>query len=217
MDDIILSHGSHSGIVGDIRPTSRPGTDFGSGFYMSDNADQALALVRNDNNPKYYEVKLKLSELEPQRILRLYGMDWAYTILYHRGKLETIKGCPLYEKYENIFKDRDIIVGNIANDELVRALGEFSDGLLNDKALLESINAVDIGKQYVAVTDKGCKIIEIISERNLTEEDRQKAARFTKMKKENSKNIVEKMRRKYRREGRFLDEIIEEQLKLRKG
>ncbi|MBR7085816.1 MAG: DUF3990 domain-containing protein, partial [Oscillospiraceae bacterium] len=71
LEDIILYHGSRSGIKGDIKPISREECDFGKGFYMGTISEQAKGLVAYKQNPVFYEMKFRLSEIPEERILNL--------------------------------------------------------------------------------------------------------------------------------------------------
>ena len=52
--DVVLYHGSREGINGNIKPRSRRGTDFGSGFYAGTNEEQALAIIRDNGLRKIF-------------------------------------------------------------------------------------------------------------------------------------------------------------------
>ena len=88
MEDVILFHGSRGGIDGKIKPISRVRCDFGQGFYLGTNAQQAKAIVIDDDSPYFYTMKLKLSEIPEDRILNLTNdKDWLYTILANRKRV----------------------------------------------------------------------------------------------------------------------------------
>jgi hypothetical protein len=53
MKDIKLYHGSRGGIEGDIEPCSRLHCDFGKGFYMGTDKQQAKSLVCNEHAPVF--------------------------------------------------------------------------------------------------------------------------------------------------------------------
>lgn len=54
---VTLYHGSKSGIVGDIAPSSREHCDFGKGFYIGTESAQLLTLICNYPDAKLYTVK----------------------------------------------------------------------------------------------------------------------------------------------------------------
>ena len=61
-----------------------------------------------------------------------------------------------------------------ANDRMFVVLDRFFKGDITDEALIHSLSALKLSKQYVALTEKACKQIEIVEERVLTEADREK-------------------------------------------
>ena len=79
--EVILYHGSKSGLVGDIRPISRALCDFGKGFYMGTKQLQPLTLICNFPNAKMYTLKLNLTGLCVLEIE--VGIDWALLIAYY--------------------------------------------------------------------------------------------------------------------------------------
>ena len=93
-DEVVtLYHGSKSGIVGDIAPTSREHCDFGKGFYMGTEMAQPLTLICNYPDAKLYTVKVDLSGL---KILDIeVGIDWALLVAYNRGKMDSVKGTAI--------------------------------------------------------------------------------------------------------------------------
>ena len=167
MKDLVLYHGSRGGISGSIKTISRERCDFGKGFYMGTNPEQAISLVSGDQAPYFYKLSLALSSVSPFRVAYLNNMDWAYYVLYNREKLENIKGSSFYNKIANLGKDKDFIVGPIADDAMNESMKRFVNNQITDKAFLESIRAIDYGVQYVAKTDFACSKIHIIDERVL--------------------------------------------------
>lgn len=128
---ITLYHGSKSGICGPIAPVSRKRCDFGKGFYMGTDRNQPLTLICNYPHAKLYTLSVNLSDL---RILNVEaGLDWALLIAYNRGKMETIKHSTIYNRFSNMSKDCDIVVGYIANDRMFVVLDRFFNGEITDR------------------------------------------------------------------------------------
>jgi hypothetical protein len=203
---ITLYHGSKSGIHGDIASISRERCDFGRGFYMGTERTQPLTLICNYERAKLYTVKVNLSSL---KILNIeVGLDWALFVAYNRGKMESIKTTSTYHHFQNLANDCDMIIGPIANDRMFVVLDRFFRGDITDTALVHSLSALKLGKQYVATTQKACSQIKIMEETILTAQNRES------LKVESEKNraqgiaMADEICKKYRREGRFFDEII---------
>ena len=74
-------------------------------------------------------------------------------------------------RYANLGKGCDMIIGYIANDRMFVVLDRFFNGEITDLALINSLSALKLGKQYVALTATACKKIKILEEKALTEEN----------------------------------------------
>ena len=203
---LVLYHGSKKGIVGDIAPISRDECDFGSGFYMGTNTLQPLTLVCNEDKPKFYTVELDLTGLKVLTVE--IGMDWAMLIAYYRKEMEEAKGTPIYEKYAHMADGYDVIVGYIANDRMYTELSRFFNKTLTDVALINCLSALDLGKQYVAISEKACKQIRIIKEEPLSQLELSLLKDMSAERRREGVALAEEIEVKYRREGKFFDEIL---------
>lgn len=206
-DEVVTGyHGSKSGIVGDIAPTSREHCDFGKGFYMGTEKAQPLTLICNYPDAKLYTVKAHLSGL---RILDVeVGIDWALLVAYNRGKMDSAKGTAIYNRIAEMADGCDMLIGFIANDRMFVVLDRFFKGEITDEALIHSLSALKLGKQYVALTEKACKQIEIVEEKALTDADRETLRTLSEDNRSKGIALAEEICRQYRREGRFFDEIL---------
>lgn len=205
-ETVTLYHGSKSGIIGDIQPNSREFCDFGRGFYMGTERMQPLTLICNFPNARLYTVRANITGL---CILDIeVGIDWALLIAYHRGKMESVKGSDIYQKYASMADGCDMIIGYIANDRMFVVLDRFFSGEITDIALVHSLSALKLGKQYVALTQKACGQIEIIEEKALGESECSALRLEGEAQRQEGIRQADDICRKYRREGRFFDEII---------
>lgn len=204
---VTLYHGSKSGIRGRILPISREHCDFGKGFYMGTDRTQPLTLICNYPKAKIYTLSVDLSDL---KILNIdVGLDWALLVAYNRGKMESVKDSAIYKQFRNLSKGCDMIIGHIANDRMFVVLDRFFNGEITDLALINSLCALKLGKQYVALTEKSCKKIEILEEKQLSEKERSKLKQESDSNRSKGISLANEICRKYRREGRFFDEILE--------
>ena len=205
---VLLYHGSKSGIEGDIAPKSRKQCDFGEGFYMGTEPIQALTLICDYESAKLYIVSISVDDLAVLDVPA--DLEWAMIVAYHRGRMEKIKDTPFYNKYHEITKEKDLIIGSIANDRMFFVIDNFFIGNITDAALINSLSALELGKQYVAVTKKGCDAVRIEKEipvsyleklfmKEVSEENRAKGS-----------SLANDICRNYRREGLFFDEILDQ-------
>lgn len=207
-DRIILYHGSKSGLEGAIAPISRKHCDFGTGFYMGTQPDQPLTLVCDFPKSKFYLVSVKLDDIKTIEVPA--DIEWAMLVAYHRGRMENIKGTAFYKKYQKFTKQYDMVIGSIANDKMFQVLDDFFIGNITDVALTKSLAALELGKQYVAVTKKGCEAVKVEREIPLSYLEKQC---FQVMAEENRIRgvaLANDICRKNRRTGRYFDEILDE-------
>ena len=207
-DRMILFHGSKSGISGTIAPISRSRCDFGAGFYMGTEPLQPLTLVCDYEKSRFYIVSISLNGLRQLDVSP--DLEWAMLIAFNRGKMESIKGTRLYEKYCEMCRGNDVIIGSIADDRMFYVLDNFFLGNITELALTKSLSALQLGRQFATVSQKGCDAVRIEKEvpisylekrflQDMSEENRAKGIA-------NANEIC----KNHRREGRFFDEILEQ-------
>ena len=204
---ILLYHGSKSGIVGKIEPKSRPQCDFGKGFYLGTEVTQALTLICDYDKSKLYIISVDTTNLETVEVPA--DIEWAILVAYHRGRMETIKGTPFYEKYRKMSENKDLVIGSIANDRMFYVIDNFFIGNVTDAALVGSLSALQLGKQYVAVTQKGCDAVKIEAEVELSHLERLFMKEVAEANRAKGVSLANDICKNYRREGLFFDEILE--------
>lgn len=207
-DRVILYHGSKSGIKGPIAPISRERCDFGKGFYMGTEPYQPLTLISDFEKSKFYVISLDMTGL---RVLNVKpDLEWAMLVAYNRGKMDEVRGTSLYENYAAMSNGYDVVVGSIANDRMFYVLDNFFLGNITDKALVMSLSALQLGKQYVAITEKACKQVKIEAEVELSQLERVFLRDLSESNRVKGVNLANEICRDYRREGQFFDEILRE-------
>ena len=207
-DRIVLYHGSKSGIKGRISPISRDKCDFGAGFYMGTDPVQPLTLICDYEKSKFYVMSVSLDGLLKLDIPP--DIEWAMVVVFNRGKMDAIKGTSLYEKYRRLCADKDFIIGSIANDRMFYVLDNFFQGNITDLALVKSLSALRLGRQYVAVSQTGCDAVRIEKEIDISYLERKFLQDVSGENRAKGVSIANDICKNYRREGRFFDEILDE-------
>ena len=205
---VLLYHGSKSGVEGTIEPMSRKQCDFGKGFYMGTDPGQALTLICDYEKSKFYIVSVNTDNLAQIEVPA--NIDWAMLVAYHRGKMEKINGTPFYNKYRDMTKDKDLIIGNIANDRMFFVIDNFFVGNVTDMALINSLSALQLGKQYVVISQKGCDAVRIEAEVELSYLERQFIKEIAEENRAKGISLANDICKNYRREGMYFDEILDE-------
>ncbi len=205
---ILLYHGSKSGIDGDIAPKSREMCDFGKGFYMGTEPGQPLTLICDFEKSKFYVVSIDTRELNSIEIKA--DLDWAMLVAFHRGRMDKIKGTAFYDKYSQIDAGKDLVIGSIANDRMFYVLDNFFLGNITDAALVNSLSALKLGKQYVATNEKACAKVRIEKEIPLSMLERRFLQDESEVNRQKGITLANDICKNYRREGKFFDEILDE-------
>ena len=205
---VLLYHGSKAGIEGTIAPKSRKQCDFGEGFYMGTEPSQALTLICDYESAKFYIVSISVDNLAVLDVPA--DLEWAMIVAYHRGRMEKIKGTPFYSKYQEITKDKDLVIGSIANDRMFFVIDNFFIGNITDAALINSLSALELGKQYVAVTQKGCDAVRIEKEIPISYLEKLFMKEVSEANRVKGSSLANDICRNYRREGLFFDEILDQ-------
>lgn len=208
---ILLYHGSKKGLTGDIAPISRDKCDFGKGFYMGTTPEQPLTLICDFEESRFYVVSIDLNELATIEIPA--DIDWAMTVAYNRGKMEKIKGSKFYDKYSTITGGKDLAIGSIANDRMFFVLDNFFLENITDVALINSLSALQLGKQYVALTKKACRAIKIEKEIELSFFEKKVLRKVSENNRQKGIELANEICKVHRREGKFFDEILDDALK----
>ena len=110
-------------------------------------------------------------------------------------------------------KDKDLVVGSIADDRMFYVIDNFFIGSITDAALINSLSALELGKQYVAITQKCCDRIKIEREVELSHLERLSLKDVAETNRTKGVSLANQICKNYRREGLFFDEIIDQALK----
>ena len=210
---MILYHGSKGGIKGDISPKSRSRCDFGSGFYMGEDELQTQILVCGDQNPVFYKVDFHIEAIPEERILRLKrDATWLNFVLLNRGYFNQLKGTKFYNDIVDLTKNKDVVIGPIADDGYRIAIRDFKVNDCSDYVLLNALIDHELGRQISILTEEACKLVSICEERI---PEKAEIARLVQLGRKNREIGDERYRyhkRHYNHIGKRRDEIIKEVL-----
>lgn len=207
-DRVLLYHGSKSGIEGRTEPRSRRQCDFGRGFYMGTNPGQVLTLICDYEKSRFYIVSVNVAELSQIEVAE--DIDWAMLVAYHRGKMEAISDTPFYNKYRSMTSGKDLVIGSIADDRMFFVIDNFFVGNVTDMALINSLSALQLGRQYVMVSQKGCDAVRIEAEISISYLERLFIKDAAGENRARGISLANDICKDYRRRGMFFDEILDE-------
>lgn len=203
-----LYHGSKSGLIGAIAPTSRDSCDFGRGFYLGSEPTQPLTLIcRSRETPKFYVCDFDLAGLETFTFTSRY--EWALYIAFCRGKCDPFKGTALYDRIAHLADGKDVLAGKIANDRMFMVLTDFFDGIITDKAMLASLEVLNLGTQYCLKTQKACANVRVTEVRDVSDAERSSLRIKSENQRLRAMELTAGIYRTFRRDGYFFDEFFE--------
>lgn len=134
-----LYHGSNVVITKIYLTLSKPGKDFGKGFYLNPNAKQAMEMARRTvRRLTSGEPIVNAFEFDDSVLLRTsslkiktfdgYSKEWAQFILTNRNN-----------RSDSPAHDYDIVIGPIANDTVGVQLHRFIKGYITIERMIEEL------------------------------------------------------------------------------
>jgi hypothetical protein len=155
-----LYHGSNVKVTKIDLLKSKRGKDFGSGFYLSPNLEQAKELSERKTDqmqwgtPTVSTFQLDESRLTELKVLRFteYSKEWAEFVLMNRKNQGEIQA-----------HDFDVVIGPIADDAVGTQIRRYTAGLIDiDRFLQELKYMKGITFQYFFATEKAVQLLKPI-------------------------------------------------------
>lgn len=160
-----LYHGSNVVIDTIDLGRSRKGKDFGRGFYLNPDKEQALNMaVRTTrrmmqgipvlNTFEFDESMLQteLSQLSV-KVFSGYSIEWAEFVLANRRNLSSVPAHPY-----------DIVVGPIANDTVGLQMRRFIQGYISIERMVDELKFQNSAIQYFFGTEKAIRHLKRIDD-----------------------------------------------------
>lgn len=150
---MILYHGSNTSFEHIDLNKSLPNKDFGKGFYLSDNYEQAEEMAKfkvvisgGKAVVQSYQTDDAILEDTTLKIktFKAYTQEWAEFILANRNNYSDVPA-----------HDYDIVYGPIANDKVGMQIRKYKDGSINFEEFLHRLHYMKgITFQYFFGTEK---------------------------------------------------------------
>lgn len=150
---MLLYHGSTKEIITPLTDHNVYTTDFGPGFYLSDDYHQAF---------KWSQRKARRSK---KATINVYGFDEnieGLDILKLSASIKWVKY--IYDNRSELrptfYKDHDIVIGPTADGELFKVLSALEDDKITVDQALKYWKPTKYKKQYCFKTDKAIKLLK---------------------------------------------------------
>lgn len=155
-----LYHGTNAAFETIDLTRSKPNKDFGRGFYLSANQDQALEMAKTKveqletGTPTVIAYNVDETQLAELKVLRFdeYSEEWAKFILLNRNNSSN---KPAH--------DYDIVIGPIANDRVGVQLWRYETHSIDLPTLVHNLRYMKgVTIQYYFGTDRAIKLLRRI-------------------------------------------------------
>lgn len=152
-------------------------------------------------------------------ISREFSIDreWMLTIAYYRGKLQEYIQTETVKKLLKTNKGVDYIIAPIADNRMFEIIDSFIDGEITDvqcQHCLSATNqhclsATNLGKQYVFISEKALDNITLLERCFLTDSEKEMYLDTKQKGFQMNMDKVKLARKKYRNQGRYIEEILQ--------
>jgi len=164
---MILYHGSNIKITNIDLSKARPFKDFGRGFYLTEIKEQAERMAVRVADRFGGTACISTFELNDNFIyddnLNILKFDnptkeWALFVMNNRDRN--------FKEFENKLYNGDnkydIVIGAVANDDLVETFGLFRGGYMNIDELVKQITYRNLTNQYSFHNEKAIKYLKAV-------------------------------------------------------
>ena len=164
---MILYHGSNIKITNIDLSKARPFKDLGRGFYLTEIKEQAgrMAVRVADRFGgaacvNIFDLNVDCLTDNNLNILKFNKPDreWALFVMNNRDR--TFK--EFENKLYNGDNKYDIVIGAVANDDLVETLGLFRSGYMNIDELVKQITYKNLSSQYSFHSERAIKYLKAV-------------------------------------------------------
>lgn len=206
-DHKLLFHGAKSELNGALSISkSRSNNDFGQGFYTGESYHQAISFVSNFNKSCVYFLDFTDNELRQKKYN--VDQDWMLTIAYYRGALNAYKDHPKVIDLIEQSKNCDYIIAPIADNRMFQIINSFIFGEITDEQCKHCLAATNLGFQYVFVSEKSIKNLQLIERCYISEKEKTYYKNQRTSDARLSDDKVKLARIQYRGIGHYIDEIL---------
>lgn len=206
-NQILLFHGAKTKIEGELRlDFSKKKNDFGSGFYCGESLEQVAMFVATYPQSSLYMLKFDRNNLKGRKFN--VSREWMLMIAYYRGRLREYDELEYIKTLAAENQDLDYIIAPIADNRMFEIIDQFIDGEITDIQCQHCLSATNLGNQYVLVSDKALKQVEILERCYLSEAEKEHYL-ISKQEEYNvNRDKVKLARKQYRNQGDYIEDIL---------
>ena len=204
---VLLFHGAKTKIEGALRTDcSKRRNDFGAGFYCGESLEQSAMFVATYPASSLYMLTFDRTGLKGKE----FGVsrEWMLLIAYFRERLGAYVDSGVIRELVRTVEGVDYIVAPIADNRMFEIIDQFIDGEITDEQCKHCLSATNLGKQYVFVTDKALRQVELLERCYLTGAEKEFYLFSRQASYEMNRDKVKVARRQYRDVGKYIEEMM---------
>lgn len=185
---------------------SKENNDFGKGFYLGGNFEQASTYIANSSSKYVYSFSLNTNKLKVEKFN--VNTEWMLAIAYYRGWLQNYNRNEMINNIIKKVENADVIIAPIADNRMFDLISEFVDGVITNEQCEHALAAINLGNQYVIKSKVALEKLEFIKLFFLSSKEKE----MYKNKRLENNNInlnkVKVARIEYRGKGQYIDELL---------
>lgn len=203
----ILFHGAKTYIDGQISiEKSKNTNDFGRGFYCGESLEQSAMFVANYPESSLYILTFDKTDLHYTQLN--VDRDWMLLIAFFRNKLTAYADHPVIQNLLAKLENVDYIIAPIADNRMFEIIDSFIDGEITDVQCQHCLSATNLGNQYVFVTAKALRQLQILRHCYLASDEKKYYLSYRREESRIGNDKVKIARRQYRGQGEYIEDIL---------
>jgi transcriptional regulator with XRE-family HTH domain len=206
-DNVLLFHGAKKKFSLPVDLShSKDQNDFGRGFYLGENLEQASTYISNSDYPYVYSFCIDCKGVKIERFS--VSKDWMIAIAYFRGWLNEYSECTLIKEIITRVNNADLVIAPIADNRMFDILSEFVDGSITDLQCQHALAATNLGFQYVLKSEKAISKLVYISDLYLCKSEKKDILNKRLEMHNLTAGKVRMARIEYKGKGNYIEEIL---------
>lgn len=205
--EVLLFHGAKTRIDGNLRlDCSKRRNDFGAGFYCGESLEQSAMFVATFPASSLYMLKFNHMNLKGKKLG--VNREWMLMIAYFRERLGAFTNSEFIRTLVKEIQGIDYIVAPIADNRMFEIIDQFIDGEITDVQCQHCLSATNLGNQYVFLSEKALKQIEILERCYLANAEKEAYLASRQESDEMNRDKVKVARKQYRGQGNYIEDIL---------
>ena len=152
---MLLYHGSNLTVSKPILISSKRLLDFGAGFYTTSSFEQA----------KKWALRTAYNRGTGDAVVSIYRIDQKQLndlekLIFPTANREWLRFIAANRKDEYISKKYDLIIGPVANDQVIRTVNDYLSGYFSEDIAIQLLLPQKLKDQYAFKTEKALELLE---------------------------------------------------------